>query len=113
MDLLDVYSKAEAAISRARKGEGPTLIECKTYRYMGHSRFENSGYRTKEEIELWKKRDPIDVFEKKLADNFNITEKEFNDIKQSIEIKMDEAVDYAKNCPDTDPTDYKKYIFAG
>ena len=62
MDLRGVHAAAGEAIRRARGGEGPTLLECKTYRYMGHSRFEPSSYRTKEELVEWKKRDPIALF---------------------------------------------------
>ena len=62
MDLRAVHAAAGEAVRRARDGDGPTLLECKTYRYMGHSRFEPSSYRTKEELAEWKKRDPIALF---------------------------------------------------
>ena len=64
MDFFDVYEKAGEAIARARRGDGPTLLECKTYRFAGHYVGDTLAYRTKEETEMWKqKRDPLDLFE--------------------------------------------------
>jgi len=112
MDILDVYEKAKKAIVRARRGEGPTLLECKTYRFMGHSRFEKQTYRTKEELEEWKKRDPISMFEKYLRDKHNISRQKIADISSEVDEEIDNAVAFAEQSPDTDPLDYKKYIYA-
>ena len=76
MDVEDVREKVQIAIERARKGEGPTLIEAQTYRYYGHSRTDPSKYRTKEEEEAWKKRDPIKNYTKKLKIQNVITDSE-------------------------------------
>ena len=112
MNVLDVYEKAGEAIERARKGEGPTLIECKTYRFMGHSRFENPSYRTKEEVTEWKKRDPILLFKQYLQNEAGIKEDEIALIDTEVEQEMDKAVEFAENSPETDPFDYMQYIYA-
>jgi TPP-dependent pyruvate/acetoin dehydrogenase alpha subunit len=70
-DVIEVYDVAMKAVDRARKGEGSTLIECKSYRIMGHhgpGMDDNLGYRNEEEIEIWKKRDPIMSFRKRLVE---------------------------------------------
>ena len=61
-DVLAVYQATQGALARARKGEGPTLIECKTYRWHGHSEHDKAFYRTNEELAMWKSRDPIPTF---------------------------------------------------
>ena len=112
MDLVDVYEKSKEAIERARKGDGPTLLECKTYRYMGHSRFEKPTYRTKEELEEWKKRDPIPLFEDVMKKTYGISEKEIKDINSEVDKEIEDAIAFAEQSPDPDPLDYKKYIYA-
>lgn len=112
MNVMEVYEKAGEAIQRARNGKGPTLIEFKTYRYMGHSRFENPSYRTKEELAEWKTKDPIPFFAKYLAETYDIKEEELKSIDEEYEVMMDRAVDFAEKSPDTDPDDYKKYLYA-
>jgi TPP-dependent pyruvate/acetoin dehydrogenase alpha subunit len=67
-DVFEVHKTAAAAIERARKGEGPTLIECKTYRYYGHSEIDPADYRRQEELEYWKKQDPVTRAEKILLE---------------------------------------------
>src|SRR5437763_2550152 len=61
-DVLAVYQTTQGALAHARKGEGPTLIECKTYRWHGHSEHDKAFYRTDEELAMWKSRDPIPTF---------------------------------------------------
>ena len=61
-DVLAVYQATQGALARARGGEGPTLIECKTYRWHGHSEHDKAFYRTDEELAMWKSRDPIPTF---------------------------------------------------
>jgi pyruvate dehydrogenase E1 component alpha subunit len=112
MDLLSVYNEAKKAIDRARKGEGPALIECKTYRYMGHSRFEKAEYRTKEELEEWKKKDPIITFKTYLRKNLQVKEQEITTIDKEVDRVIEESVSYAEKSPDPEPDDYKKYIYA-
>jgi pyruvate dehydrogenase E1 component alpha subunit len=112
MDLLAVYGGAGEAIKRARQGDGPTLLECKTYRFMGHSRFEPAGYRSKEEVEAWKKRDPIPMFREWLLKSLLASEAEFEEIDNAVTKEIEAAVAFAEQSPDPEPDDYAPYIFA-
>ena len=112
MDLLAVYGGAGEAIKRARQGDGPTLLECKTYRFMGHSRFEPAGYRSKEEVEAWKKRDPIPMFREWLLKSLLASEAEFEEIDNAVTKEIEAAVAFAEQSPDPEPYDYARYILA-
>ena len=112
MDVLKVYEAAGKAVERARRGEGPTLLECKTYRYRGHSRMENPNYRTKEEVKEWEKRDPIGCFPEHLRREYDCTDDELAAIGREAEEEMAAAVRFAETSPDPDPHDYEKYVFA-
>jgi len=94
-DVLAVYEKAHEAVARARTGEGPTLIECKTYRHKGHSRFDPATYRSKEEVKEWLQKDPVTRFRKKLLENGVLTEAEAERIRQETTAAVDEAVKFA------------------
>lgn len=89
-DVDAVYRVAQTALGRARAGEGPSLIECKTYRHSGHSRADPGDYRPKEEVEAWLKRDPIPLYRQRLAD-FGMTE----DTLAGIESQITDAVEAA------------------
>ena len=112
MNVLEVYEKAGEMIGKARDGMGPALIECKTYRYRGHSRFEPANYRTKEEVEEWKKKDPIEHWRKHLADSYLTEAQVLEEIDRKVEEDIEAAVLFAENSPDPEPEDYRKYIFA-
>lgn len=99
MDVLEVYKVARNAIERAREGKGPTLIECKTYRYSGHSRSDPANYRSKEEVEYWKSRDPILQFKKKLFDLKILNEEESEQIRSEVEKEIEEAINFAIESP--------------
>ena len=97
-DVLTVYEAASEAVQRARSGEGPTLLECKTYRFRGHHEGDpNQGerYRSREEIELWKKRCPIKKFEEKLLADKVTTKKKLAAIEHAITEELDRAVEFA------------------
>ncbi len=97
-DVLVVYAEASKAVRRARAKEGPTLIECKTYRWRGHHEGDpNQGqrYRTKQEIAEWKKRDPIERFSKKLTRDKVATKKKLAAIEKELLTELDQAVGYA------------------
>lgn len=111
-DVLAVYQAAGQAIERMRQGQGPTLMECKTYRYKGHSRFEPSNYRTKEEVRQWQQRDPIMLFGEHLKREFGIQADELELIEDQAIEEMEKAVAFAEESPDPDPKDYQKYLFA-
>jgi TPP-dependent pyruvate/acetoin dehydrogenase alpha subunit len=112
MDLTAVYEEAGRAVQRAREGEGPSLLECKTYRFMGHSRFEKAAYRSGEEVEEWKRRDPLTAFESVLRDEFGVTEDERRALHAGVDEEIEDAVRYAEQSPDPEPGDYRAYIFA-
>ena len=98
-DVLTVYHAAVKAVKRARAGEGPTLIECKTFRWRGHHEGDpNQGerYRTKDEIQEWKGKCPIKRFTKKLLDDKVVTKKKMNGIEKEITADIDAAVAFAR-----------------
>lgn len=102
-DVIAIYEAVSEAVARARGGEGPTLIECKTYRYRGHFEGDSEVYRTKEEVEEWKKKDPVGRFKEKLIEMGILAEKEANEIDQQVEEEMDKAVAFAKGSPFPEP----------
>ena len=98
-DVLEVYEATIKAVGRARAKEGPTLIECKTYRWRGHHEGDpNQGgrYRSKEEIEGWKKRDPIERLGNKLIADKLATKKKLGSVEKGILDEIDQAVAFAK-----------------
>jgi TPP-dependent pyruvate/acetoin dehydrogenase alpha subunit len=100
MEVLDVCDAASAAIARAKKREGPTLIECETYRYSGHGPYDiGLDYRTREEIDLWKARDPIKSFEQKLVAQNMITAQELERIREQALERIEDAVQFAQTSP--------------
>ena len=98
-DVLAVYEAVGEGIARARRGEGPTLIECKTYRHRGHFEGDMQTYKSKEEVEEWKKKDPIPGFKKKLVETGVLTEKEAAEIDREMLEEMDKAVKFAEESP--------------
>jgi pyruvate dehydrogenase E1 component alpha subunit len=107
-DILSVYEAAKEAVNRAREGKGPTLIECKTYRWRGHYDGEADrtyNYRSKEEIEEWMKKCPIDRFKKLLLEKKVTKEGNLQRIDEEIQKEIEEAIEFAKNSPDPNPED--------
>ncbi len=102
-DPLAVYEAAEKAIARARAGEGPSLIECKTYRHGGHFNGDPAVYRPKEEVDEWLKKDPIPRFRQHLLDAGVCTEEELAAMEKQAEEELDEAVAFAESQPVTPP----------
>jgi len=111
-DVLAVYEAATGAVETARKGEGPTLLECKTYRWTGHF-VGDSGttYRTKEEVEDWKKRDPIKLYREKLVAMGTCGVDELEKINQRVKKEIEEAVVFAQNSPDPKPEDALEDVY--
>jgi acetoin:2,6-dichlorophenolindophenol oxidoreductase subunit alpha len=97
--FADVADAAHDAVERARRGEGPTLIENKTYRVRGHSRSDRNRYRTKDEIESWIERDPIVLFENELTQFGLVNSAEIAELRASVEAEIIDAVAFAKNSP--------------
>lgn len=111
-DVLAVYESTLKAVESARNGEGPTLIECKTYRYRGHSRFGKSTYRPEEEEEAWVKRDPIPRFQNYLIEQAVLTEEETEQVRQEILAELEDAVSFARQSPEPEPSVPLEYVFA-
>ena len=100
MDFFDVYEKAGEAIDLARRGEGPTLLECKTYRFYGHYVGDQTPYRNKEEAEDWiQNRDPLDIFESKASEAGIVDPDEFRQIDGEVAALLNEAVEEAEEAP--------------
>jgi len=99
-DVLAVYQATQGALTRARSGEGPTLIECKTYRWHGHSEHDKAFYRTDEELAMWKSRDPIPTFTTYLRTRTVLDDAKLKEIEARVAAVIDDAVDYAMNAPD-------------
>ena len=103
MDLLKVKEAVEKAVKRAREAKGPTLIECKTYRYYGHSRSDPRVYRTKEEEAEWKKKEPIKLFNKKMLEEGVMSQEEIGNLEKEAKRQVEEAAEYAANSPFPSP----------
>jgi pyruvate dehydrogenase E1 component alpha subunit len=98
-DLFAVYEAAGEAIARARRGEGPTLIECKAFRYYGHFEGDNLSYFTEEERAGQKTRDPIDKFTKRVTERKLLSEAELAKIDARAKELLDEAIQLAEQSP--------------
>src|SRR6185295_19039851 len=98
-DVEAVYAAAGEAVARARRGEGPTLIECKTYRLCGHSRSDPRTYRTKEEEALWEAKDPIIRLAGRLQQTGLAGPESLAEIEQTVKTLIDEAVAFAEASP--------------
>lgn len=94
-NLLAMKQLAKHAIEKARRGEGPTLIEAKTYRFKGHSRSDQERYRTADEVQYYKKRDPITLMEKMLVEKFNIESKILEAMREKIYQEVKDATEFA------------------
>lgn len=110
-DVEAVYRTAGEAVRRARRGEGPTLIEAKTYRLCGHSRSDPRTYRTKEEEAEWAELDPLLTAAGRLKQAGLATEESLAAVEQEVQAVIDEAVDFAERSPYPDPTDTLKHVF--
>lgn len=111
-DVLDVYEETKNAVEKARKGEGPILIEAKTYRLEGHFVGDPEKYRAEEEINKWRKKDPITRFKNYVMENNYLDDKEINKIDRKIEKEIDEAEEFARESSDPDINQLKTDIFA-
>src|SRR5919204_1139789 len=104
-DVLAVYQTAQGALARARSGGGPTLIECKTYRWHGHSEHDKAFYRTDEELAMWKSRDPIPTFTTYLRARHVLDDEKLKEIEGRVKATIYDAGEFAMNSPDPAPED--------
>ncbi|MCF6127772.1 thiamine pyrophosphate-dependent dehydrogenase E1 component subunit alpha [Mesorhizobium sp. M7A.F.Ca.CA.001.07.2.1] len=108
----EVAEASHQAIARARAGEGPTLIESKTYRHRGHSKSDRNRYRTKEEIEDWmSNRDPITLFESELREFGFIDDKGIEAIRDAVAQEIAEGIEFAKASPSPDISETGNYVY--
>lgn len=103
MDVEAVHEAVSRAAARARAGEGPTFLEFKTYRYRGHSASDPQKYRTKEEVEIWKEKDPIEQVRTKLLAFGFATEADIAVIDDRVKATVLDSVEFAENSPFPDP----------
>lgn len=112
-DVLAVYQAAQTATERARSGKGPTLIECRTYRTRPHAEGMRDGsYRTTDEVDEWKQRDPIQVLGKRLVADGIAQQSELDAIDAEILALAADAVEFAKNSPFPDPSTATTFVYS-
>jgi pyruvate dehydrogenase E1 component alpha subunit len=106
-----VHESVARAVKRAREGDGPTLIEIKTYRYKGHSISDPQKYRTKEEVEEYKQRDPLEMVKKTILDNKYATLEDIDAIDKRVEAEVEDSVKFAEESPWPDDSEVLKDIY--
>ena len=111
-DVLAVYQATQGALARARGGGGPTLIECKTYRWHGHSEHDKAFYRSDEELAMWKSRDPIPTFTTYLRTRHLLDDAKLQEIESKVKTTIDEAVEFAMTAPEPVPEDALTDLYA-
>src|SRR4051794_2278203 len=99
MDVLDVDSAIGEALRKAREDRQPQLVEAVTYRFRGHSMADPEEYRTKDQVEEWRKRDPINVFKQRMVDDGMLSDDDFKALDEAAVKRVDQAVEFADNSP--------------
>lgn len=112
MDVLAVHEAVAAAVGRARQGEGPTLVEAKTYRFLGHYIGDPQNYRSADEVAEWRKRDPILVFESRLAESGVLDDEAARRVESEVRREIEDAVVYARESPLPDPESAFEDVYA-
>lgn len=112
MDVLAVRTVAQEAVARARAGEGPTLIECLTYRFRGHSLADPDELRSKTEKEAWLARDPLKKLANHLVEQQLVEESELEAIRKRIQAEIEDAVKFAQDSPEPDASELYRFVFA-
>jgi pyruvate dehydrogenase E1 component alpha subunit len=111
MNVEAIHEAVAEAAERARKGDGPTLLEFRTYRYKGHSMSDPQKYRTREEVEEYKLKDPIEQVKKTIVDNQILTDEEIDAINKKVKKQVEEAVKFAEESPWPDGQDAFKDVY--
>jgi len=114
MDVIAVYEAAGEAIARARRGEGPTLLECKTYRFYDHVGVRGMGvvYRSDDEVRAWRERDPITLLERRLAELGILDAPGVAAVRDQVQAEVREAVAFAEASPFPDPATLTEDVYA-
>ena len=110
-DVEAIDEAFQAAYERAKAGDGPTLIECKTYRWLGHWTGDPQPYRSREEVEEWKRKCPIKRYRERLLEEGLFTGDELNQIEREAQEEADKAAEFALNSPDPDPASLLDDVF--
>ncbi len=106
-----VHEAIEEAADRARRGDGPTLLDIRTYRYKGHSMSDPQKYRTKEEVAEWMEKDPIDHVLDVIKENKWLSDKEIKDIQEWVKKEVQESIDFAENSPYPEPEELYEDVY--
>jgi pyruvate dehydrogenase E1 component alpha subunit len=112
MDVMSVFESTRRAVDRARAGDGPSLIVSTTYRFEGHNIGDPQPYRAKGEVEEWRKRDSIERFRDQLIDEGVATLAETEAIERSIQERIEEAVEFARNSPEPELSSLEEDVYA-
>jgi TPP-dependent pyruvate/acetoin dehydrogenase alpha subunit len=112
MDVLAVEAAAKQAVEAVRAGEGPYFLECRTYRFRAHSMFDAELYRTKAEVEEWKKRCPIATFTQKLLSEGLLSNADLEEIERDVDREIREAVAFAEACTWEPVEDLTRFVYS-
>jgi len=112
MCIRDSYQATRDAVTRVRAGEGPTLIEAKTYRFTAHSSDDDDKrYRKAEEVASWRQKDPIHRYAGYLRDAGTLTDEREAEITDRVTVQVDDATEYAEQAPDPTPGDLMTFVY--
>jgi len=112
MDVLEVEAAATKAAADVRSGSGPCFLECRTYRFRGHSMFDAELYRTKEEVVEWKRRDPIANLIGQLKEKALLTETDLEKMEREVALEIEEAVAFAEACTYEPVEDLTRFVYS-
>lgn len=111
-DVEAVYAATKEAVDRARAGGGPTMVECKTMRMMGHAIHDGAEYVPAELLAEWEKKNPVELFEKKLLQEGITDQAEIDEIKHRCEVEIADAIEFAESSPWPDPESVEEGVYA-
>jgi pyruvate dehydrogenase E1 component alpha subunit len=106
-----VHDAVAEACDRARRGDGPTLLDIRTYRYKGHSMSDPQKYRSKDEVADWQERDPIEHCLKVIQDNKFLTKKQITEFQDWVKNEVEESVKFAEESPLPDPSELYEDVY--
>ena len=112
MDVMAMRQATQRAVKRAREDSQPTLLEARTYRYMGHSMSDPGNYRTRAEIEKYQERDPIKIFTATLKEQNILSDKDISEVEAEVKEQVEQAVRFAEESPEPDPSELYTNVYA-